>query len=205
MFDNDQFAIADQTVAAVDDLSRSSLPARLRDLAGRWTKRVALREKCYGLWQETTYEGYGAGGVLGLDVGSEDSVEQGLAQAREALGPLDIVVNNAGILRDKSFKNMTDADWDIIFRVHNYGAYKVTKAAWPIMTEQGYGRVLFTTSSAGPEDQSAMSTRPAVTPTPASICPCRSMICCSSFSQPARVALAARHALRRGVVAGKGA
>jgi 3-hydroxyacyl-CoA dehydrogenase/3a,7a,12a-trihydroxy-5b-cholest-24-enoyl-CoA hydratase len=44
---------------------------------------------------------------------------------------------------------MTDADWDIIFRVHNYGAYKVTKAAWPIMTEQGYGRVLFTTSSAG--------------------------------------------------------
>jgi len=88
----------------------------------------------------------------GEAVANYNSVEDGdsiIRTAMDAWGRVDIVVNNAGILRDKSFKNMTDADWDIIFRVHNYGAYKVTKAAWPIMTEQGYGRVLFTTSSAG--------------------------------------------------------
>ncbi len=88
----------------------------------------------------------------GEAVANYDSVEDGDAivkTATDAWGRVDIVINNAGILRDKSFKNLTDADWDIIFRVHNFGAYKVTKAAWPIMNEQGYGRVIFTTSAAG--------------------------------------------------------
>jgi NAD(P)-dependent dehydrogenase (short-subunit alcohol dehydrogenase family)/acyl dehydratase len=81
-----------------------------------------------------------------------DSVEQGelvVKTAIEAFGRVDIVINNAGILRDVSFARMKDADWDIILRVHLTGAYKVTKAAWPYMREQGYGRVVMTSSAAG--------------------------------------------------------
>ena len=53
-------------------------------------------------------------------------------------------MNNAGILRDSSFAKMSDEDWDLMYRVHALGAYKVTKAAWPIMLEQGYGRIINT-------------------------------------------------------------
>ena len=62
---------------------------------------------------------------------------------------VDIVVNNAGILRDVSFQKMTDQDWDLIYKVHVLGAYRVTHAAWPHMREQGYGRIIFTASAAG--------------------------------------------------------
>jgi multifunctional beta-oxidation protein len=59
------------------------------------------------------------------------------------------VVNNAGILRDKSFVRMTDADWDLVQRVHLRGTYKVTKAAWPYMVKQKYGRIINTASAVG--------------------------------------------------------
>ncbi|MDH3994999.1 MAG: SDR family NAD(P)-dependent oxidoreductase, partial [Gammaproteobacteria bacterium] len=62
---------------------------------------------------------------------------------------IDVVVNNAGILRDSSFVKMSDEDWDLIYRVHALGAFKVTKAAWPLMLEQGYGRIINTASAAG--------------------------------------------------------
>ena len=66
-----------------------------------------------------------------------------------AFGTVDILVNNAGILRDKSFKNMDMADWDIVMNVHMNGSAYVTKAAWPIMYEKNYGRIVFTSSSSG--------------------------------------------------------
>jgi len=81
-----------------------------------------------------------------------DSVENGEAIIKTAIdnfGRVDIVINNAGILRDVSFLKMKQADWDLVYKVHLQGAYAVTKAAWPYMREQGFGRVIMTSSAAG--------------------------------------------------------
>ena len=85
-------------------------------------------------------------------VANYDSVENGERIVQTALdnfGRIDIVANNAGILRDSSFAKMSDQDWELIYKVHVDGAYKVTKAAWPHMLAQSYGRIIFTTSAAG--------------------------------------------------------
>ena len=69
--------------------------------------------------------------------------------AVSAYGTVDILVNNAGILRDKSFKNMDMNDWDVVMDVHLNGSAYVTKAAWPIMYEKNYGRIVLTSSVSG--------------------------------------------------------
>jgi NAD(P)-dependent dehydrogenase (short-subunit alcohol dehydrogenase family) len=88
----------------------------------------------------------------GTAVASHDSVTDGdriVQAALDHFGRVDVVVNNAGILRDKTFHKMEDADWDLVYKVHVEGAYKVTRAAWPHLREQGYGRVIFTSSTSG--------------------------------------------------------
>ena len=69
--------------------------------------------------------------------------------AIKAFGRIDVLINNAGILRDISFKNMKDDDWDLIMKVHVRGAYKCARAAWPHFRKQKYGRVINTASAAG--------------------------------------------------------
>ena len=76
-------------------------------------------------------------------------VEAMVAAAREAFGRVDILINNAGILRDKSFAKMDMADFQAVLDVHLTGSANCTKAVWDLMREQAYGRILMTSSSTG--------------------------------------------------------
>jgi NAD(P)-dependent dehydrogenase (short-subunit alcohol dehydrogenase family) len=82
-------------------------------------------------------------------VSSKEGAQSIIDDAVSAYGTVDILINNAGILRDKSFKNMDMADWDMVIDVHLNGSGYVTRAAWPIMYEKNYGRIVFTSSTSG--------------------------------------------------------
>lgn len=92
------------------------------------------------------------GGVAMSNGGSVTEYDQMVAmvqQAKAEWGRIDILINNAGILRDKSFTKMEPVDFDLVVKVHLSGSANVTKAVWDTMRDQAYGRILMTASSTG--------------------------------------------------------
>jgi len=85
----------------------------------------------------------------GASVTDFEAVQQMVQQAVDAWGRVDVLVSNAGILRDKSFAKMDLADFRLVLDVHLMGAVHCCKALWPLMTQQKYGRIVLTTSSSG--------------------------------------------------------
>jgi NAD(P)-dependent dehydrogenase (short-subunit alcohol dehydrogenase family) len=83
------------------------------------------------------------------NVATPEGAQAVIKTALDAFGKVDIVVNNAGILRDKSFKNMSVEEFDAVIAVHLRGSFLVSSAAWPHLREQGYGRIVNTSSPAG--------------------------------------------------------
>ncbi len=85
----------------------------------------------------------------GASVADRKGAQSLIDDALKAFGRVDILINNAGILRDKTFRKMELDDFELVVDVHLLGSVFCTKAAWPVMLEQGYGRILMTTSSSG--------------------------------------------------------
>jgi NAD(P)-dependent dehydrogenase (short-subunit alcohol dehydrogenase family) len=93
-----------------------------------------------------------AGGEAVPNFDSVASYDGGFNMVKQAIdtwGRLDVVVCNAGILRDVAFHNMSEDDWDKVFAVHVKGSFTPLRAAWPVFRQQSYGRVVLTSSSSG--------------------------------------------------------
>ena len=85
----------------------------------------------------------------GASVTEYDQMVEMVAKVKEAWGGVHVLINNAGVLRDKSFAKMDPADFEFVIRVHLLGSAYATKAVWDTMREQNYGRILMTASSTG--------------------------------------------------------
>ncbi len=121
------------------ELARHGAKLLVNDLNGEAAQRVA---------DEIIAAGGQAMAMPG-SVTDETAVEEIVARIMDSWGRIDILVNNAGILRDKSFAKMSIDDFRLVIEVHLMGAAIFSKAVWPVMREQQYGRIVMTTSSSG--------------------------------------------------------
>ena len=130
------------------ELAKRGAKVVVNDLGGAMDGTGGSSEAAEGVVAEIKAAGGEAianGGSVSDRAGAKSMVDD----AMNAWGRVDVLINNAGILRDKSFAKMTLEDFALVMDVHLNGAVNVTHAVWPIMREQNYGRILMTTSPTG--------------------------------------------------------
>ncbi|PCJ69113.1 MAG: 3-oxoacyl-ACP reductase [Rhodobiaceae bacterium] len=130
------------------ELARRGAKVVVNDLGGSVDGSAGSSELADAVVAEIKAAG-GEAIANGSSVTDDAGVENMVKQTMDAYGRIDILINNAGILRDKSFMKMEFKDFHLVVDVHLFGTVKPTKAVFPIMKEQGYGRIMVTTSSSG--------------------------------------------------------
>jgi NAD(P)-dependent dehydrogenase (short-subunit alcohol dehydrogenase family) len=130
------------------DLARRGAKVVVNDLGGARDGSGASLSAAQAVVDEIAASG-GEAMANGASVTDMAAVEKMVANVKERWGRVDILINNAGILRDKTFVKMTLDDFRTVIDVHLMGSVNCTKAVWELMREQAYGRILMTTSSTG--------------------------------------------------------
>ncbi|MEM1140519.1 MAG: SDR family NAD(P)-dependent oxidoreductase, partial [Pseudomonadota bacterium] len=130
------------------ELARRGAKVVVNELGGSVDGSGANSEAAEAVVAEIKHMG-GEAIANGSSVTDDKGVETLVKQTVDAFGKIDILINNAGILRDKTFVKMEIDDFELVLSVHLMGSVKCTKAVWPIMREQSYGRIVMTSSSSG--------------------------------------------------------
>ena len=130
------------------ELARRGAQVVVNDLGGSMDGSGGSSEAALKVVAEIEAAG-GRGIANGSSVTDDAGVALMIQQTMDTWGRIDIIVANAGVLRDKSFSKMEVADFEFVLNVHLMGTMKPVKAAWEIMKAQNYGRIVVTTSSSG--------------------------------------------------------
>jgi NAD(P)-dependent dehydrogenase (short-subunit alcohol dehydrogenase family) len=130
------------------ELARRGAKVVINDLGGAMDGSGGNSAAAEAVVAEITAMG-GQAIANGASVADDVGVAGLIQQTMDAFGRIDILIANAGILRDKSFSKIEMADFDAVMAVHLMGTVKPVKAAWEIMKAQNYGRIVVTTSSTG--------------------------------------------------------
>lgn len=130
------------------ELGRRGAKVVVNDLGGSVDGSGGSTSAAQAVAEEINANG-GTAVANGASVTDLDAVQAMIDETMSNFGRIDILVNNAGILRDKTFAKLEIANWHAVLDVHLNGSMNCTKLAWPIMTEQNYGRIVMTTSTSG--------------------------------------------------------
>jgi len=130
------------------ELARRGAKVVVNDLGGSVDGSGGSSDAALAVVEEIKKAG-GEAIANGASVSDRKGAESIVKDAMDAYGRVDILINNAGILRDKSFAKVSLDDFELVLSVHLLGSVYCSKAVWPVMREQGYGRIVMTTSSSG--------------------------------------------------------